>query len=207
MSPSDFDEIARLWQQEPSPDEERAFQQMARKASGRARWLDRAETGLAILLVAAVLIALFLAPEPATIAVGILTVVAISWSSWKRHMLGQVDAMVVDGDRRSFIDAAVAQVAASLRRSTFGLWLLLPGILLGALLRHSYDREGFDGFGEALLSAAADWPIGPAVVAAMILSFALLVRSNLRLRGELKRLRNLRDEYRREAKLDEAPPG
>ena len=203
MNNAEFDDLARsLWQEEPSEEEQRAFRQLARRASLRARLLRHADLAFAAMLSLAILIALIFNPEPATAAIGILVVIALCWSSWKRHLLGRMPADGGSPDRGELLRAAVLTASASLRRSTIGLIAMLPCLLLGALLGHSYRSEGrLDGFLGAF-SAAVLQPSGGGIALVAILSFAVLIRGNWRLRRELRRLEILQDEYGREAERD-----
>ena len=202
MNDPDFDAITRLWKQDLSQEEEYAFRALARRASLKARLLRYADFGIAVLLVAAVVISLFLKPAPATLAVGILAIAGIGWSSWRRHRLGRMAASIESTDRCALVRVAAANAETDLRRSTFGLWFLLPGVLLGALLGHSLEREGLAGFGAAFVEGVMDWPWGTGASIAVILTFLYFWRGNRRLRRELERLRALELEYREEARLD-----
>lgn len=204
MTESDFEDIAQLWREAPTPEEERAFRIMVRRASLRARLLRHADLGIGVLLVVAVLVAVALRPAPATLAVGILTIAGIGWSSWKRHWLGRMAASVESSDRRDLLHVAVVNAAADLKRSNLGLWLFLPGVLLGALLNHSFKQRSLAGFGRVLVEGATDWPWGIATLAAIFLVFLGFIRTNRRQERELESLRALEAQYREEARLDGA---
>ena len=149
MTEMDFDRIATLWREPPSEEEAQAFRALARRATFRAKLLRHADLGIAVLLILAVAIALAFRPAPASLAVGILTIAGIGWSSWRRHLLGRMAASVESSDRRDLVHAAVVNVSADLRRSNLGLWLLFPGVLLGSLLGHSLKSGGGGGVGPA----------------------------------------------------------
>lgn len=207
MTEPDFDDIARLWRQPPGPEEEQAFRALARRASFRARLLRHSDLGIALLLILAVIVALALRPAPATLAVGILTIAGVGWSSWKRHLLGRMAATVETSDRRDLVHAAVVNASADLKRSNLGLCLLFPGVLLGAMLNHSFKHQRLEGFGAAFVEGITDWPWGIAVLLAIIAAFMGFLQGNRRLRKELARLRILEAQYREEARLDEGDGG
>ena len=203
MTGADVDDLALLWQAEPSAAERREFRGLADKAERKAQFVQYAEHGLGFLLFLATLMAMFMAPAPATIAIGLVSIGALGWSSWKRHLLAQIALMMATSDRRELIGQAIERAAANLRRSTIGLCLFLPGLLLGALLTHSFNRGGdLDAFGSVLLRGAQTWPEGPIAVALLAIIAAQLIRTNLQLSKELRRLRGLQEEYREEARLD-----
>lgn len=202
MTEAEFDDIADLWREAPSLEEARAFRALARRASLRARLLRHADLGIAMLLIVAVAVALALRPAPATLAIGILTMAGIGWSSWKRHLLGRMAATVEASDRRDLVHVARVNAVADLTRSNLGLWLLFPGVLLGALLGHSFKQRGLDGFGPALLEGLTDWPWGVVSALIVVAAFVAFFRGNRRLRRELDRLRVLEAQYREEARRD-----
>lgn len=198
----DFDDVADLWQQEPSAEESRAFEQLADRASRKARLMQYAELGLGAALIACVLIALSLDAAPATIAIGALIVLAVSWSAWSRNFAAEVRRMVGTSDRERLIAAAVESARRRLRQSTIGILLLPPGFMLGVLLKYSAvakgDLRGFlSGF---VASLSSGW--GLASLLLVLLALAYFLRGNLRLRRDLARLRQLQEGYREEARLD-----
>jgi hypothetical protein len=203
MTGIDLEEYAALWQAEPTAAEEREFQAIAEGASRRAQFIQYAEHGLALLLLVAVVIAVVMAPAPATIAIGLLSIAALAWSSWRRHLLTQIALLVETSDRSRIVADAMVAARANLRRSTLGLWLFVPGILLGALLTHSFNQGGDLGdFADAFLGGALRWPEGYAILFLVAALGFQLVRTNFGFRKELQRLESLQEDYREEAKRD-----
>ena len=202
MTQPDFDELARLWTQEQSPEEERILRSLVRRAGWQAKALQYAEVGMCVLLVIAVLVALFVNAQPATLIVGGLTIVAIMWSTWKRRH--RQEAMLIDaGDREKMLESAVRNGRASLKRSALGLTLLVPGFLLGTLLKYLIQSGGqIDGYLRALAASVTrpGWGMTGAILIALLLAY--LARSHVRMRREVARLEQLRLEYRDEAQLD-----
>jgi hypothetical protein len=205
MTPPDFDELARLWTQEQSPEEQREFQRLARRAGRRAKALEYAEHGMGALLILAVLAAFFLNSEPATLIVGGLTVAAILWAGWRRHH--RREAQLIDaGDREAMLDHALRNARARRNRSAAGLALIAPGFLLGALFKYSVQNGGeIGGFLAAFVASVTSVGWGLAGLIVLLLAMAWLLRSHLAIRRELARLEALRAEYREEARLDRQP--
>lgn len=205
MTPPDFDELARLWKQEHSAEEERVFQRLARRAERRAKALEYAEHGMGGLLILAVLAAFFLNSEPATLIVGGLTVAAILWAGWKRHH--RREARLIDaGNREAMLEHAVRNARASRKRSAAGLALIAPGFLLGALFKYSVQNGGeIAGFLPAFIASVTRVGWGMAGLLLLLLAIAWLLRSHLAIRRELAQLEALRAEYREEARLDAQP--
>lgn len=202
MTEPEFDDFAKLWQQSFTHDEEQAFRALARRVSVRTRLLHHADLGIGIFLIIAITVALFIQPAPATLAVGILTMAGIGWSSWKRHVLARLGGHAGAADRRAVVDAAVANLSADLRRSNVGLLLFFPGVLLGALLNYSVKRGTLDGFGRTLWSSLTDPSWGMLILAVIIAAFFGFVRGNFRLRSEAARLADLQAQYSEESRLD-----
>jgi len=206
MKAPGVEDFAHLWKTEPTEQEREAFRIMGRRASRRARLLEQADRVLAGLLVLALLIAVSTAPRPATLAIGALIVIAIGWSRRRRQLLGQTSLIARAGDPQAFIRLASEDVRGALQRSTLGLGLLLPSVLLGALLRFSYGHDGdLAGFWNAVATSATKWPWGPMLLIWLLLFTLLLARGNFVLRRELRRLRGLERDYRREDERDSAP--
>lgn len=201
MSPSDFDDLAELWTQEPAAEERRAFESLARTVSRRARLLYYAELGIAFFLVIGVLIALFLDRNPATAALVVLVVAAIGWSSWRRFHVQRVALLVDSRDRQSLLAGAVKSAEGRLRHSTLGLVLLVPSFLLGFALRGTIVTD-FE-FVMRTLERSLREPAGLVGIVAITLLLAHFIRQNIHLRRELKQLRALQAEFREEEALEQ----
>jgi len=199
----DLDDLASLWTEEPDADKQGEFQAAAARVNLRARLLQHADLGLGILIAAAVLFALLLQPTPATVTIGLLGAGAVLWSSWKRHVLRQMSSMLGASSRTDLIDLELRRVATDLKRSVIGLWATPPAMILFAMLAYSVKYGwSFAGFGERMLSALTNVPVGPAIIAAMLTVLVQQVQTVRRLRTELRRLTMLRGEYQEEARLD-----
>jgi hypothetical protein len=195
----DLEEVALLWREATTAEEEREFRALAEKVLRRARLVQHAELALAMLLAAAAVVAATMAPAPATIAIGAVGVAALAGYSWKRHRLSQAALLVGTGDRASFIDLQHVRARARLRHSRLGLWLFFPAILGGSLFTYSV-RQGGDvsGFAGEMLGNLGSMR-GVIALAVALGYFAHLVRHNLHLRAEACRLGRLDRDYREEA--------
>lgn len=202
MTQVDLKDIALLWQEEPTAEEQREFRGFADKTERRAQFLQFAELGLGLLLIVAVLVAIFVAPGPATLVVGALSITAIAWSSWKRHLLSQVAMLVETSDRHTLVGHALVLAKARLRRSTLGLWFLLPGVLSGAFFTHILDGGALAVFPKAVVERSVTLPEGPIVLFILLVVTAQMLRTNLRLGTEVARLEGLSEDYLAEARLD-----
>ena len=202
MTPPDFDELARLWKQEHSAEEERMLQLLARNAGRQGKALQYAELGMGALLIAAIFVAFFVDSAPATLIVGGLVVAAVVWAGWKRHHR-QAALLIDHSDRLALLESAVRNGRAGLRRSALGIALLVPGFLLGALFKFSVQSGGaVEDFLPVFIASISR--VGPGMAGAGLLLLALLylLRMHGARRREVDRLESLLAEYREEALLD-----
>lgn len=197
--PSEFDEFASLWRQEPTAEERRAFAEMAERSRRRALLVDRAELGLAGLLVLAILGVLVLSPEPATAVVGFIAVVGLSWSSWKRHILHQTSAASAGGTPENYVGQQIVAARAVLARTRLGLLFFWPFVLIGLLFGQSIREDGdLRGFVDQLVERVTDVPTGPILTITLLLLYGMIIRSHRRLQAELVQLNLLQQDYRAE---------
>lgn len=201
--PDDLDEFARLWREEPSPEESRALEQLAGQTARRAKLLGYAEVGTATIIGFAILLALMLNRTPVTILSGGILLLGLSWSSWKRYLLRQVAIIVSAADGKSVVEKEMAKAHADLRRIRIGLFLYPPAVLLAHLLVHSVVRGGRPGnYLGVLARDLTEWPVGPLLVLLSVCFILYQVRAILGLRKELRRLGRIRAEYQEEARLE-----
>lgn len=203
MTSVDLDDWMQVWQDEQDEDELELVRASARRAMRRARLFNYAEHGISAAIIVAVIVWLVLEGAPATIAIAGLAILVILWSSWRRHMLFQVAELIRFDDRRDFLETGVQSARARLKRSRIGLIALLPSFLIGIYLKDGLAHGGAVGdlsapFWESVTSG------GSAAVALLLFVLVALWfgAAHLRLRAEVSRLEQLRDEYRVEASLD-----
>lgn len=203
MSGDDLDDFAALWRGEPTAEEQKALEILARRASRRARITQRLEIGVGILLLLAVALALLASPAPAALFASAAFAAGLIWSSWKRYHLNEVARILDTSDREVLIESALASSRARLRHSMLGISLLIPGYILGAATKYALIEGHLMGFIETLLAHTIP-SSRTGVIALLLLAavMAYLVRGHLKLRRENDNLRALRDQYRAEAQLD-----
>lgn len=202
MNDAEFDDFSRLWLEEGDPAETAEFRDLARRTEIRARLLRFADYGLAALVIAAVAIAFSSDTTPATILFGLLLGTAAVWATWKRRVLHQ-SALLALSDREALLDAAREHSRTELRQSQWGLLLFPLGIILAAVMQFS-SRTG--GAVDHILEMVQ---LGIESETAILLELLFLVLAEVyfvyrarRLRGELKRLDDLSEQYRRESLRD-----
>ena len=205
----DLDDLAGLWAEEPTPEHETELRAIAGRVSLKGLVLQYADLGIGILITAMVLLALITRPAPVTVAVGLVAAAGLVWSSWKRHLLKtQIDLLLLTGDRSDLLDREIARVEAHLHRALVALWGAPPAVLLFAVLAYSVENGGsLAGFTDNLIRSATLFPVGPAILAAILTLLFQQVRLVQGLRQELIALQILRGEYREETRLDRVALG
>jgi len=205
----DLDDLAGLWAEEPTPEHETELRAIAGRVSLKGLVLQYGDLGIGILITAMVLLALITRPAPVTVAVGLVAAAGLVWSSWKRHLLKtQIDLLLLAGDRSDLLDREIARVEAHLHRALVALWAAPPAVLLFAVLAYSVENGGsLAGFTDNLIRSATLFPVGPAILAAILTLLFQQVRLVQGLRQELIALQILRGEYREETRLDRVALG
>lgn len=202
MTGDEYRDLAALWNASAADGDQRALARSARRTPGRARAAIWGELGVVALLAVTIILAIVWNLGPATLLVGSLILVLLGWSAWKRHHLGNIALLIEEGDRLAFIRSSVRAKEAELGRSRVGLTLVLPGTLLTMLL--GFTLRGEDGHRELtdFLAAVMTTPRGLIALGFLACALLLLTVSHIRLKGELARLRELREDYANEAELD-----
>lgn len=204
MTGDDFDDFAELWRDEPSPEEQKALETIARRASRRARFAQRFEIGGGILLLIAIVVGLLSTRGTGTIAAGIALALAIIWSSWRRYLLAQAALLVDTSNRQRLIESGIRSTEARLLRSRLGLWLLLPGYILGSITSYGVVKGNLDGFWSELVRQSL--PVNPTGVVTVLLLGGLqayFLRAHMAIFRELKNLHELHRQYEAESRLDD----
>ncbi|HWH17954.1 MAG TPA: hypothetical protein VNT77_06405 [Allosphingosinicella sp.] len=205
MSGPDFDDFAKLWQQEPDAAEQELMQTLARKARRRARLIGYGDMAWTALIAAIVVATIVAKPDLFTVAAGLLTLAVISWLNWKRRSLRL--QLTEAGDPAAFVESSIRAARHNLRRVMLSLAAFPPAILIAILFRISKDTGGrFDH----LMEAIAAWALslrGMIVIPALAGGIVWLVQSGLKFRREIKRLEEVRSAYVEEARLDAAEKG
>jgi hypothetical protein len=199
----DLDDFAKLWRHEPSPEEQRRLESLARSTSRRARRAQRVEIAGGALLLVAVMAAFYVSPAPATLLAGSVFAAVLIWSAWKRYRLHQVALIVETSDRNILIEKSITAAELRLRRSRLGLWFLLPGYLLSAMLNYSVLHDKLTGFLQTLVNQTIPLTAkGTLTFLLLTAAMAYFGYNHRQLRRELQNLRKLRQQYQDEARLD-----
>lgn len=205
MTPRDFTEYAALWREQIDPKELAGLQAMATKikrSAGRRWLLDRV---LAVFAIGMVCLALlrYSAPPPIKLSLVLLMVVPI-WHTWKRRQITRASRAIAVDDPRIFFEAAIENIQAEIDLSNKSAWLGLPifviSILLAAASRGFHNL--YMAFLDRIVLSSAKTIFA---VAIFVLGFIYLIRDNIRLREQLRRLEAMRREWE-ERDPGEEPP-
>ena len=203
VTESDMEDWAALWAEEPSREEQHELARVARRASWRGTLIEYADLGFAICIALCILGAIALQPQPATLAIGLLSAGGLFWSSKKRHMLRQATLLAEARDRVVLLEHEIARTSAEHKRAAIGMWATPLVILSGAMLAYLLTHSGsLAGFGASLVESMTEVPVGPAITAGILALIYQQVLLAQQLKRGLGELRSLQGAYREEARLD-----
>lgn len=199
----EFDDFATLWRRDPSPEEQKALEAIARRVSRRARLAQHFEIGGGILVLIVIGVSLISSPVPGAIAAGLALGLAVIWSSWRRYRLAQAALLVDTSNRERLIESGIKSTEARLRRSRLGIWLLLPGYFLGAITKYGVVKGHLEGFWSALAQQTLPTSItGLATILLLGAAQAYFLRAHMAIASELGNLREVHRQYETESRLD-----
>lgn len=199
MTNDEYNELAAVWGASERPDDRRELERLARRTPRLARMVQWGELTAVAVLGSGIVTSIVLRLGPASLLTGSLLLLLLGWSAWKRHKLSNMTLLIEASDRLAFVRTMVRAKEAELNRSAIGLAMVPPGIVLTLLL--AFAVRGGPGEGEllAFLSEVVVTPrglIGFVFLACVVVALAV---GHRRRAAELKRLRQLRDEYEAEA--------
>ena len=206
MNRPDFEEFAALWQ-EADAAEAADFDRMARQARRQGRFLAYADMAWALLLVGGTIFGMLMAPGPYTMTIALVLLVVTVWLTWKRRRIRQMTRTLDTANRKSFLDRSVGNARADLRRVTLSMLVFPLLVPLGILAKLSF-RAGSDvyDFG-AVMTAWVQSTRGIVTLILLALVMGYMTRSRLKIKGELRRLEELRHAYAEERAAEEAFAG
>ncbi len=199
MSEIDLDRLGDVWRAQPDPAEIEQLRHAAEAVQRRARWGQLADFWLA-LLVSGVILALVIAnPELKTGLVGGFVILYLLYGTVRQRRLRAVELQTLTGSTERMLDQSIERAEAAAKRSLISLIGTGPALLLGLGFAAALDR----GAGESPLQKLSTIPwVGTVAVPAMVIALAVALlhqlRTNIRSRREIERLKSLRDAYRAE---------
>jgi hypothetical protein len=199
MNPTEYDEFALLWAQEPPVEEVRLVERLARRASWQGLLLQHVDKGVAIAVAGGIAVMVLRDGSGAAALSGALLVLGLAWTTWKRHMLWKVESDIGAADRELMLADAARRTELRLKRTTASLLLILPLFLLAALFVYRLEGSQEIALVEGFLAAPL-WYLGWSGFVAALIVYLFLERRRLRL--ELDNIHQIGREYGEEARLD-----
>jgi hypothetical protein len=199
----EYSELAELWSASAPADDARELERLALRTPRMGRVVQWGELAAVAMLAVLIGASIVWNLGPATLLTGGMVMLLLAWSAWRRHHLGNIALLIEEGDRLSFVRSTLRAKEAELNRSAIGLALVLPGIVLTMLLGYAIRHQGRDGDLGAFLLTVLATPRGMLSILLLLAAVLLLSLSHRRLRGELGRLRQLRDDFAEESRRDD----
>jgi hypothetical protein len=193
--PQGFSEYAALWREQIDPEELAELQSVATKIKRTAGWRWLVDYVLALIAAGMVCMAIWRYPGPALFELFLaLLLPPAFWHVWKRHQITRASRAIAVDDPRRFFEAAIENVRAEINLSTLSAWMGLPVFVVVCAL--TVATRGFDHMYMAVRDIFTLASVKTTVfTAVVILVLLLLLRDNLRLRAQLRRLEAMRREW------------
>lgn len=204
MTDPDLQKLADLWKEADASEPQPAFEAMARKARRRGRifaWLDFAAVAF---ILATSVIGFVMEPGPITMAAAIALIVITVIVTRKRSQIRQMTRTLDTASREAFVDTSISNATANLRRTRLSLAFFPLGVVI-ALVYKMALRAG--GRTDLIPATFVDWvqtSRGIITMVLLALLFAWGVRTERRIRRELRRLEELRAAYSEEDRKDQS---
>lgn len=200
MTDFDLDRLGEMWRKAPDPAEMEKLRQTAEAVGRRARRAQRTEAALALVVSAAMLALALANPKLSTLLIAAAAIALMLGSSLRQRKLRALETKELTGTAEQMLDQAIARVRATLKRVRAGLFVAVPGVIIGVAFGTAL-RNGPDGniVGRIIDRLSGD-PMAAAQLAAVLLALHVYVFVVMRRsRQELKRLTTLLKAYRHEA--------
>jgi hypothetical protein len=194
MKETESDEFARLWAQDPEPEEVQLFERLARRVGWRSRLLRYADVGGAIVIVGGIVVLMLREGGRLTAVSGLLLVLGLTCLAWKRNTLWEAE-LDPAADRETFLLASARAAKARLRRMNLGVVSVLPLASLALWFGYRYRHPEIDSMGAAMAEALAR-PVATSLLVATIVGlqlYALIARR--RVAAELRSIEELARQY------------
>jgi hypothetical protein len=193
MSDFDLDRLGDVWRQQPDPAEMERLQKTAVAVARRARLSQVLDIGGAVAVSAAVILLVAANPKLDTVMIGAAAILVLLFSNIRLRKVRRAELRTLAGSTEDMLDQSVDRVETTVRYRRFALIGFGPALLVGALVSaQSQRRNIFSMFNELTPSYRY------ALLLVGVLILIHLWRALRRERGELNRLKAMREAYRRE---------
>ena len=199
MSDIDLDRLGDVWRAQPDPAEIEQLRHAAEAVQRRARWGQLADFWLAFLVSGVILALVIASPQLKTSLVGGFIILYLLYSTVRQRRLRAIELTTLTGSTERMLDQLIERAEAAAKRSRLSLIMTGPALLLGLGFAAALDRETRQSPLQKL--STMPW-VGtfavPVLVVALVVASLHLLRTNIRSRREIDRLKLLRNAYRAE---------
>lgn len=199
MTDLDLERLGDLWRQRPTAEEMDSLRRTADIVQRKARWGQRFDSSIALVVAIVVIILVVSNPTFDTMLVGGAAILVLLLSQARTRRFRAEELRSLTGSTQEMLDQSIGRAQATLKRTRFQLIAIAPSFVLGLGVAALVDRnsgafytQSFSemGLGLAMMVVAA------LVLAALAVSFTRSLRST---RAELEKLTVLRDSFQAEA--------
>jgi len=205
MRRADFPELAQLWQEQIDPAEQARLDSLAREIKRTARRRGALDILLTIAGIGSLVFALTYLRQstlPTALGFAVLAALMVGYL-WKRRRIVEGANALASGEPDTFFAAAIENARAELSLSGLGIALGPPGYVFLIVLL--FASSGVTGLDRVFRSLFVEQPVMGALHIANCLFFlALALRAHSKLRAQLRRLEQMRQEWEDEDGSDRA---
>jgi TRAP-type mannitol/chloroaromatic compound transport system permease large subunit len=200
MTDFDLDRLGDVWRQQPDPAEMERLQKSAADVARRARVTQVTDIVVALVVAGVVIFLVASNPKPGTIALGAAAILVLLFSNIRLRRVRRIELQHLTGGTEEMLDQSVIRMETTLRYRWFTLAAAGPALLIGMMMGAGSGGSNrlvalFPRLGEIMKHRF----LLEGMVAAIIVIVGLLtLRSIVRAKRELQRLKSMREAYRRE---------
>ncbi|MEA3039516.1 MAG: hypothetical protein QOE79_2029 [Sphingomonadales bacterium] len=201
MREQGFEDFVALWTEQENA-EHQAFEAVARKARFHGRLLAYTDIVLVVMVVGISVAGAVLKPSGLMLAISFVMAVSSIALTWKRRKIRQMTRTLDTSSREAFLKTSLQNVSSDLRRLTLSLIVFPLCLPVAILFKVAWRHGGHLAHPAAELAHWATSVRGMITLPIFLFLGAATVRSRLKVKAELRRLKALEAAYRDEAERD-----
>ncbi|MEA3038874.1 MAG: hypothetical protein QOE79_1387 [Sphingomonadales bacterium] len=196
-----FEDFAALWTEQGDA-ERQAFEAVARKARFQGRLHAYSDIVLVVMIVGISIAGAVLKPSGLMLAISVVIAGSSIAITWKRRKIRQMTRTLDTSSREGFLETSLQNARADLRRLTLSLFVFPLSLPVAVLFKVAWRHGGHLVHPLAELAAWVTSVRGVITLSVFVFLGAATVRSRLKVKAELRRLKALEDAYRDESERD-----